>query len=171
MYKHDIKRCEREAERPKNDQRYNSWDYQMVYSLRAHNLYGIVPKYNLIKNIGVDEFSEHGGISTNKSIVSYQQAIMTKRFCGINSFPLTFPIKHPKTVLTDLNFEEKLEKIVIPPIDFKTHIKIRIKNQIATHIILPLGRLIKRTLSISQDVSLVELCSNRIRRKKNRIKK
>ena len=40
-----------------------SWDYQMSFTMRVHGLYAIVPKYNQIKNIGVDLDSIHGGTS------------------------------------------------------------------------------------------------------------
>ena len=103
MYRYDIFRCESEKSRSQ----YRSWDMQMVFSLRAHDLYGIVPRLNQIKNIGVDEFSEHGGYSLAN--------IMTKRFCGMDSIGMEFPLKHPTTILADSDHEKRLEKIILPP--------------------------------------------------------
>ena len=63
---------------------------------------------NQIKNIGVDECSIHGGTSF--------ETIMTQRFCGMDSFPIQFPLKHPDTVLEDYEFEKKIGKIILPPL-------------------------------------------------------
>lgn len=93
--------------RMKAGQRPISWDYQMDFSIKAHNLYGICPCRNQIKNIGVDEDSIHGGSSMNT---------MTKRFCGMDSYPIEFPLQHPATLLTDPVFEKKIGKIVLYPL-------------------------------------------------------
>ncbi|SDX26930.1 hemolytic protein HlpA [Paenibacillus sp. CF384] len=91
----------------KTDKRSSSWDYQMAFSIRINGLYGVSPTINQIQNIGVDEFSEHGGTSFNN--------VMTRRFCGMKSFPLEFPLKHPTTVLPDINYEEKVGNIILYP--------------------------------------------------------
>ncbi len=88
-----------------------SWDGQMSFTLRSQNLYGIVPKYNLIENIGVDSDSEHGGTSLSNK--------MTKRFCDIKTYPLEFPLVHPEGFLTDSDFEKKTAKIITLPIDYR----------------------------------------------------
>lgn len=84
-----------------------SWDYQMDLTIKAHNLYGICPVRNQIKNIGADELSIHGGTSLSM--------IMTKRFCGMDSYPIDFPLKHPTTLLPDPVFEKKIGKIILLP--------------------------------------------------------
>ena len=85
-----------------------SWDYQMCFSIRANSVYGISPKYNQIKNIGVDERSTHGGTSLSK--------VMTRRFCGMGSKELTFPLKHPKYVIMDNEYEKKVGNIILQPL-------------------------------------------------------
>ena len=97
-----------EHARIKRGEKPVSWDYQMDLTIKANNLFGICPCKNQIKNIGADEFSEHGGTSLNN--------IMTKRFCGMDSFPIEFPIKHPKAVLLDPIFEKSIGKILLPPL-------------------------------------------------------
>ena len=87
-----------------------SWDWQMSFTQRVHNLYAVVPKYNLIENIGVDADSEHGGTSMRNK--------MTRRFCGIKKFSLEFPIIHPPAFLTDNEFELKTSKIITPPLNY-----------------------------------------------------
>ena len=89
-----------------------SWDYQMDFSIKANNLFGICPCRNQIKNIGVDEFSIHGGTSFTK--------IMTKRFCGMDSYPIEFPLQHPSTVMLDPVFEREIGKIILFPFGMRT---------------------------------------------------
>lgn len=106
-----------------NGKRCASWDYQMDFALKANGLYGISPCYNQIENIGVDIHSIHGGVSFSD--------VMTKRFCGMKSYPLQFPLKHPKTVLPDDIYENKIYKILIYP--FRRRIKnliIKIKRML-----------------------------------------
>lgn len=88
-----------------------SWDYQMDFSIKAHNLLGICPCRNQIKNIGVDEDSIHGGNSFD--------LVMTSRFCGMDSFPMEFPLNHPATVLQDDEFEKKIGNIILIPRSFR----------------------------------------------------
>lgn len=84
-----------------------SWDHQMTFTLMSHNMYGIAPKTNLIKNIGVDAETTHGGSSMRN--------VMTRRFCGMGSKPLTFPLVHPPVVLEDKRYEKIVGKIICIP--------------------------------------------------------
>ncbi|MHC1682805.1 MAG: hypothetical protein AB6733_07645 [Clostridiaceae bacterium] len=111
-----------------------SWDYQMDIAIRVNGLYGISPCVNLIENIGVDEHSIHGGSSFNN--------IMIKRFCGIKTYPMQFPLKHPKVILTDLNYEKKVANIILFPLSIRIRVII--------------GKLIRRIFNISKDQSIKE---------------
>ena len=93
-----------------------SWDYQMAFSLRINDLYGISPKVNLIENIGVDERSTHGGNSYRK--------VMTRRFCSIKSYPMEFPLKHPKCILEDRIYEKRVGNIILIPLINRIGLKI-----------------------------------------------
>lgn len=87
---------------------FRSWDFQMIWSVQSNGLYGIVPAKNQITNIGVDEFSIHGGSSKSN--------IMTDRFCEIPSRALTFPLKHPPHIAVDEEFEKRLGRVIcLPP--------------------------------------------------------
>jgi len=88
--------------------RFYSWDYQMAFSMRAHNMYAIVPKYNQIKNVGVDNESTHGG-----------KDLMAHRFCNLPTRPLEFPLTHPSAFLLDLTFEKRVSEIIVDPNFFK----------------------------------------------------
>ena len=105
VYETPLLRYEREMAQGK--QPY-SWDYQMCFSVRTNSMYGISPVNNQIKNIGVDEDSEHGGNTMSK--------VMTRRFCGMESYPLQLPLRHPKCVMTDIEYEKKIDKLVTPPL-------------------------------------------------------
>jgi len=96
---------------------YRSWDYHMLYSVRRNRMFGISPACNLIENIGVDAFSEHGGTS--------KKEIMTKRFCGVGAFPIESDLIDPKQIVIDKHFEKKIEKIITKPL------KVRISTNIA----------------------------------------
>ena len=93
-----------------------SWDHQMTFTLMAHRMYGIAPKVNLIKNIGVDGETTHGGSSMSN--------VMTKRFCGMGSKPLQFPLVHPPAVMEDCVFEKKTGDIICIPMWYMAGIKV-----------------------------------------------
>lgn len=93
-----------------------SWDHQMSFSLRINQFYGISPKVNLIKNIGVDERSTHGGTSMRK--------VMTRRFCGMDIKPLNVPLIHPKKIEVDKKYEKIVGKIILLPLHQRIPLKI-----------------------------------------------
>lgn len=97
--------------------KFASWDYQMSFSLRIHNLVGIVPKYNQITNIGVDIHSIHGG-------TSYEHE-MTRRFCGLPTKEIEFPLLHPISIIPYHDYEVKAGHIITLPW------KMRIKKKLS----------------------------------------
>lgn len=129
--------------RIKHGKRPISWDYQMDFSIKANNLFGICPCRNQIKNIGVDQFSVHGG--------STFQNKMTQRFCGMESYPIEFPLQHPKTLLLDREFEKKISKIILYPL-FQ-----RISRR--------LFRFIRKIFKVRYDESLKQFLIGRMGRK------
>lgn len=88
--------------------RFFSWDYHMAWTLRTGDYYGIAPAVNLIKNIGVDSDSEHGGTSLEYA--------MTNRFCSMDGLELSFPLVHPKELVVDPVYEKKIERILLYPL-------------------------------------------------------
>ena len=85
-----------------------SWDYQMDWSVRSNKMYGISPCVNLIKNIGVDSVSEHGGTDISKT--------MTGRFCEIETYALHFPLVHPEKISVNPAYEKAIGKIILCPL-------------------------------------------------------
>ncbi|HOI46549.1 MAG TPA: glycosyltransferase family 2 protein [Bacilli bacterium] len=107
LFRYQLRNVVDERKDQLRGKRIKSWDHQLALSIRLHNLYGIVPCVNLIKNIGVDDVSEHGGTTFNN--------IMTQRFCGIETQQLKFPLKHPNVVEKNDIYEKKVDNIILPP--------------------------------------------------------
>lgn len=120
LYKQQLNSANYELYRKQKGLKYASWDFQMAISIRNNDLVGISPQRNLIENIGVDGLSTHGGNSFANE--------MTRRFCGIKSYSLQFPLKHPKDIRIDPVYENKVDRIILAPI------KMRVKDWIATRV-------------------------------------
>ena len=116
LFKQEILLAKKTKNQLNKNKKLASWDRQMMFSLRVNGLFGISPKYNQIKNIGVDEHSVHGGHSINNE--------MTSRFCEIETKKLEFPLKHPKIVLKDYVYEAKIAKIILYPLKSRILINI-----------------------------------------------
>lgn len=87
--------------------RFYSWDYQMSFSLRHHDLLGVIPSKNQITNIGNDVDATHGGNDSGN--------VMVQRFCGIPTLKLNFPLVHPQAVAANPILEKKLADIIVDP--------------------------------------------------------
>lgn len=118
LYRHYKMNWDNEIKRIEGGLLPSSWDYQMCLSIRANDLLGILPYKNQIRNIGVDENSTHLGNS--------MENIMTRRFCGMSSYSLNYPIIHPEKIEVDTDQDAKLEKIIVPPLYHR--IKVRTVN-------------------------------------------
>jgi hypothetical protein len=132
---------EMEVSRKNAELHYISWDFHMSWSLRVNDLWGISPKYNQIKNIGVDEFSQHGGTSF--------RCTMTKRFCGMDSFALPEELIHPGALLPDISYEKMIGHMILFPLG------LRIK--------LSIGRILRFIFRIPNTISIKEHCNIIIR--------
>jgi hypothetical protein len=136
----DMDNWSRERKRILKKLKPNSWDYQMSFTQRVHGLYAIVPKYNQIKNIGVDEHSIHGGTSFSN--------IMTRRFCGLATKPMIFPLIHPKVVLSDSSFEKTTAEVILLPAIY------RLKGFV--------NSILKRILFVDDEESLTAVIRHRL---------
>lgn len=110
LYYQDKYNIEYEVDAKETRGRFYSWDYQMSFSMRAHNVYAIVPCYNQICNIGVDQDSTHGGTDL--------EDVMVQRFCGLPTREMVFPLVHPPSMIVDLPFEKAVAKIILNPAFF-----------------------------------------------------
>ena len=76
-----------------------SWDHQMTFTLMSHNMYGIAPKVNLIKNIGVDaETSEAFDMAVSQLVSEKEPGFRNKYF----SITLTPEASHTLACLEKL---------------------------------------------------------------------
>lgn len=117
LYRQQLNSTLDEKARRLRGERYQSWDYHMAWSLRAHGMFGISPANNQIKNIGADEFSIHGGTSMKME--------MTRRFLGMDSHAIEGPLKHPKSVLTDLTYERRISHVILRPFGMRLRGSVR----------------------------------------------
>lgn len=107
LYKQQIRNFKAEHYRENHKLRYASWDFHMAMSIRYFDLYGIAPKINQIRNIGVDTFSVHGGSSMSHP--------NTDKFCEIPTGELTFPLVGPNSIQINPTFEKNTNKIILVP--------------------------------------------------------
>jgi hypothetical protein len=122
--------------------KFTSWDFHLILTLIKNDLFGVSPKFNQINNIGVDEHSIHGGTSFKNP--------MTKRFCGIDTLNLNFPLNHPKFVKIDKEYEKKVSNIILYPL------KLRIKFKFLTIS----SRFLRKIFKIDSQLSIREYFKN-----------
>ncbi|MDI5836505.1 hypothetical protein [Shewanella xiamenensis] len=132
LFEQDIYNIEYELDYKEKHGHFYSWDYQMTFSMRYHNVYSIIPKLNQIRNIGVDENSIHGGNSLND--------IMVERFCERKTSQLDFPLIHPTELACDDVIEEAIANVIIDPRFFS------LKSIVS--------RFIRRAFGINKTISL-----------------
>lgn len=132
LYRQQLRSIKRTRYLLETNKQLSSWDFQMLFSIRANGLFGIAPCNNQIRNIGADDFSIHGGSSMKNK--------MTSRFCFVNTVPLLFPLISPPEVEVNKYFERKIGKIILYPISLRIKIFI--------------GRIIKYMIGMNKYESL-----------------
>ena len=108
LYYQQIRNFKMEKYREDHNCRYLSWDFHIACTLRYFDLYGIAPKYNQIRNIGIDEYSTHGGTSKKKP--------NTAKFCEIPTHVMPEIYNEPKEIAINPKFEKNITKIVLVPL-------------------------------------------------------
>lgn len=107
LYRQQMRNFKAEHYRKTHGMRYASWDFHMAMSIRYFDLYGVAPRINQIRNIGVDNFSVHGGSSMNHP--------NTDKFCEIPTGELSFPLTGPSSIQIHKQFEKNTNKIILVP--------------------------------------------------------
>jgi hypothetical protein len=83
-----------------------SWSFQLgMNNLLQHQL-NIVPKYNLITNIGMSENSAN----SVKSIKFMPKGLRSLYY--MKTYSLDFPLKHPKFMVNDIEFKKRLNRLM-----------------------------------------------------------
>lgn len=108
LYTQRIRSIKREMDRQKLGMRFISWDYHLIFTLRANDLYGVSPCVNLIENCGIDNFAGHNTAKTYHP--------NSTRVSSLKSFPLTFPLKHQTEIKVDPEYEKRVEKFLLNPL-------------------------------------------------------
>ena len=108
LYYQQIRNFKMEKYREEHGNRFLSWDFHTALTLRYFDLYGIAPKYNQIRNIGIDEYSTHGGTSKKKP--------NTAKFCEIPTHAMPETYNEPKEVRVNDKFEKNITKIILVPL-------------------------------------------------------
>jgi hypothetical protein len=82
----------------------SSWSYQLGMNILLQNQLNIVPKYNMINNIGMSE----NGANSVSSLRFMPKGL--RRLYYMKTYDYKFPLKHPKYVVNDLEFKKKLDR-------------------------------------------------------------
>lgn len=78
-------------------------EFWYEFDMYAQNRLQIIPKYNLINNMGCDEKSTHSG--SEKYMTKEEKSVF-----HMKTYELDFPLKHPKFVLPDIDYEKARNK-------------------------------------------------------------
>ena len=71
-----------------------TWDYRWMLYLWYNNFINIIPKYNLVKNIGFDDDATHTFVNNKK--------------LELDTKVLKFPLKHPKIIRKNFTLDQKI---------------------------------------------------------------
>ena len=107
LFRQQMRNFKSEHYRETHKMRYASWDFHMAMTIRYFDLYGIAPKINQIRNIGVDIYSSHGGTTMSHP--------NTSKFCEIPSGELSFPLAGPERIEINKRFEKTTNTIILVP--------------------------------------------------------
>ncbi|MBA5794032.1 hypothetical protein H1R17_11900 [Flavobacterium sp. xlx-214] len=83
-----------------------SWEYSIGLIMFLYSSMIITPKYNLITNVGLTDDSTHAVNSLKKLDSQTQKLFFKKRF------EIEFPLKHPKYVVRNVEYEKLHRKLV-----------------------------------------------------------
>lgn len=88
----------------KTNEKLSYWDAQWGFVKYSQNMLVIVPKKNLIHNIGVGATSTH---AQNLKMTTYKKY---KNFVFIPTYEFDFPLRHPKTCACDIRYDNLVYK-------------------------------------------------------------
>lgn len=83
---------------------YEWWEVLLAYNSYLNNRLVIIPKYNLVSNIGVTPEATHGS-----SLKTMPKKIRDVFYMEMTE--LSFPLKHPEYIVPDLFYMDELSKI------------------------------------------------------------
>ena len=89
-----------------NNLKRNSWSIPMGFMYRLQNQLQIVPKVNMITNIGTVE----GGTNSDGTLLAIPKK--TQKIFLAKRYELKFPLHHPQYVINDSVFQDKVRTIL-----------------------------------------------------------
>lgn len=81
-----------------------SWSYQSGMACYLNNRAGIVPRVNLVKNIGLTDEGVHS-VNNIKKLPKKTQGVFT-----LEIYPMEFPLKHPKYIVEDFGYYKEYQR-------------------------------------------------------------
>ncbi len=89
-----------------NDMKRNSWSIPLGYMYRLQSQLQIVPRVNMITNIGTVKGATNGDGTLRAIPKKTQRIFLAKRY------EIKFPLHHPLYVIKDVIFQEKIREIL-----------------------------------------------------------
>ena len=90
----------------KEGKKLTSWTFQLGMNMFLQSQLNIVPKHNLISNIGMAE----DGANSVSSLKFMPKGL--RRLYFMKTYTLKFPLKHPKYIVNDTEFKKKLDRLM-----------------------------------------------------------
>lgn len=84
----------------------SSWSYQLGMAILLNHQLNIVPKYNMISNIGMSE----NGANSVSSLRFMPKGLRPLYYMKLYDY--SFPLQHPQYIVNDLNFKKKLDRLM-----------------------------------------------------------
>lgn len=101
-----VKRCLKFRERLYKGEKMSSWSLQRAVNMYLNNGLIVVPKYNMIHNVGLGV----GGANSGSSLRTVPRALRSIYF--METYAIKTPLKHPRYISRDLFFESEIKKIM-----------------------------------------------------------
>jgi hypothetical protein len=89
-----------------SNEKLTSWSYQRGINALLNSRLAIVPKFNLITNVGL---TENGANSLN-SIKFTPKGLRSVYY--MKTYEINFPLKHPKYIINDIEYKRKLDRLM-----------------------------------------------------------
>ncbi len=88
------------------------WDVQWQAVRYLNNQLSIIPSCNLITNIGLGEISTHA--QKSRIPVKLYDEIGKTHFCYNQRYEIDFPLKHPKYMMKNIDYDKKMDRALYP---------------------------------------------------------
>jgi len=92
----------------------NTWDFSWQFTVRSLNGLCVMPKANLVENLGIGLDSTHTGADAAHLFIP--------------ATSLAFPLKHPTTRLIDLYADEKITRVYCQKTGFREALRSRLRT-------------------------------------------